>query len=107
MPLVELDRKGGWIKVRDLDGEVHWAQGSDLSSRDRCVVVKVRTTSLRQGPSAKQPLAELQTVDRYTAFKRLEADPESWFWVEDEVGGRYWVNATHVWRPTTVSRIGF
>ncbi|MGE0762431.1 MAG: SH3 domain-containing protein [Bdellovibrionales bacterium] len=107
MPLAEIERRGGWYKVRDMDGDVHWALVSELSGRERCVVVKVRSAELRTGPGVKQPLADVQTVDRYTAFKRLEADPENWYRVEDEVGNRYWIAATQVWRATTVSRIGF
>jgi SH3-like domain-containing protein len=107
MPFVELERRGGWIKVRDLEGEVHWASASDLSTRDRCVVVRVLSAALRTGPSSDTPVADVPTVERYTAFKRLEADPEDWYWVEDEAEGRYWIKANHVWRPTTVSHIGF
>jgi uncharacterized protein YgiM (DUF1202 family) len=107
MPLVEVERKGGWIKVKDLDSDSHWVPASDVTARERCVVVKVRITNLRTGPSANNPLADIHAVDKYTAFKRLEADPEDWYHVEDEAGQKYWVNADHVWRATTVSRIGF
>ncbi len=107
MPLVELERKGNWIKVRDLDGDVHWAAGGDLTGRERCVVVKATAASLRTGPGTKFPFADIQMVDRYTAFKRVEAEPEDWYKVEDESGSTYWVSASQVWRATTVSRIGF
>jgi SH3-like domain-containing protein len=107
MPLVEVERRGGWIKVRDVDGDSHWVPSGDVSGRERCVVVKVQFAGLRTGPGATQPLAEIQAVDRYTAFKRLEADPEEWFHVEDETGSKFWISASAVWRPTTVSRIGF
>lgn len=111
MPLVELDRRGGWVKVRDLDGESHWISGSEVTSREKCVVVKARRAALRKGPSTRQGLAEIQAVDRYTAFRRvdgeLEDEPDSWYWVEDEAGKRFWIPTAVVWRATTVSRIGF
>lgn len=107
MPLVQLDRRGAWIKVQDLDGETHWAQSKDVTSKGRCVVVKALSTKLRIKPSSKAPTFEIPSVDRYTAFKRLESDPESWYWVEDEVGNRAWVRSTDVWRPVKVSNIGF
>ena len=45
MPLMILDKKSGWAKVQDLDGEVHWAKQSDLNTKDRCVVVKVNVAT--------------------------------------------------------------
>ena len=107
MPLLELERRGRWIKVRDLDGEIHWAQATEVSGRERCVVVKTLSAALRKGPSANSPLATVRSVEKYTAFKRIEADPENWYNVEDEAGGRYWISSSLVWRPTVVSRIGF
>lgn len=107
MPLLELDRKGSWYKVRDQDGDVHWVSVGEVTGRERCVVVKVRRAELRSGPGVRQPLADLQTVDRYTAFKRVEAEPDEWYRIEDETGQRYWIAASQVWRPTSVSRIGF
>lgn len=107
MPLIELDRKGSWIKVQDVDGETHWASASEVTSKERCVVVKSSQAALRQSPSKKAPLADLAAVDRYTAFRRLDAEPEDWYWVEDEVGARYWILAKDVWRPVTVSKVGF
>lgn len=107
MPLVEIQRKGSWIKVQDVDGEIHWALASELSSRQRCVVVKDRVAQLRVGPSAQEPLAEIQSVDRYTAFKRIEAEPENWYRIEDEAGNKYWILARQVWRAATVTHLGF
>lgn len=107
MPLLEVDRKGSWYKVKDLDGEIHWVSSTEVTSRGRCVVVKVRRADLRTGPGTRQPLADLPSADRYTAFKRIEAEPEEWYRIEDESGDRYWIAASQVWRPTTVSRIGF
>jgi SH3-like domain-containing protein len=107
MPLAEVDRKGNWIKVRDVDGDVHWAAGGDLTGRERCVVVKVNVANLRTGPSARSPLGDIQSVDKYTAFKRINAEPEDWYRIEDETGSKYWIAASQVWRATTVSRIGF
>lgn len=107
MPLIEKDRKGSWIQVQDMDGETHWVSAGEVTSKERCVVVKSRQASLRQSPSRKAPFGDVASVDRYTAFKRLEADPEDWYWVEDEVGTRFWIPAKDVWRPVTVSKVGF
>lgn len=107
MPLVEIDRKGSWYKVKDQDNETHWISVSDVTSRIKCVAVKTRRAELRTQPSGKSPLHELRYADRYTAFKRIEADPEFWYSVEDESGEKFWIAASQVWRPVSVSRIGF
>ncbi len=107
MPLVEMSRKGRWYRVRDVDGETHWVASSEVTAAGRCVVVKVRHAQLRTGPGIRRPLAEIPTVDRYTAFKRLDAEPEEWYRVEDETGEKYWIAAAQVWRPISVNRIGF
>lgn len=107
MPLLEKDRRGSWIKVADLDGEEHWVNGSEVTARERCVVVKSRQAALKQSPSKNGAPADIPFVDRFTAFKRLEAEPEDWYWVEDEVGGRFWIQAKDAWRPLTVNKVGF
>lgn len=107
MPLVQLDRRGGWIRVQDLDGEIHWVPAKDVTSKGRCIVVKTASAQLRTKPSSKSPAFEIPTVDKYTAFKRLESEADNWYWVEDEVGNRAWVRSIDVWRPVKVSNIGF
>ncbi|MBX7230897.1 MAG: hypothetical protein K1X29_02325 [Bdellovibrionales bacterium] len=107
MPLVEVERKKNWIKTLDLDGETHWVRSSDVTTRLRCVVVRVQSSLLRKGPGQNYPLAEIQKVNKYMAFKRNEAEPEDWYQVEDESGGQYWILAHHVWKPNKLNRIGF
>jgi SH3-like domain-containing protein len=107
MPLLEINRKGAWIQVQDVDGVNHWISSQDVSAQARCVVVRVERAALRQGPNVKAPLAVIENADKYTAFKRLEAEPEQWYFVEDEAGGKYWINAAQVWRATKVNKIGF
>src|SRR4051812_34467811 len=68
MPLLRLDRKGTWVKVQDLDGEVHWVAAKDVSRKTQCAVVKTKTAKLRQGPGREHPLAALTSVDKYTPF---------------------------------------
>jgi len=108
MPFLILEKKSGWAKVQDLEGEVHWAKMSDLNTKDRCVVVKVNIATLRQQPSKTAPLAELRTVDRYTPFKRIENEnPSEWIEVQDETGNRAFIHENYVWRPVMVNSFSF
>lgn len=112
MPLVALEKKGQWSKVRDLDGEIHWVETRDLSTKYQCVVVKVGASVLRKGPATSEPKASAGLAERYMAFKRIdylleEEPPENWYKVVDEVGREAWVQQNHVWRPTTVTSVGF
>ena len=106
MPFLTVERKGGWTKVQDLDGETHWAKGSDLTNKIRCVVVKTNIATLRREPSPSAAPIELKTVDRYTPFKRLENNRE-WMQVEDETGRQAWVHESQVWKPVNIQSISF
>ncbi|MGE4130348.1 MAG: SH3 domain-containing protein [Bdellovibrionales bacterium] len=106
MPFLLSDKKSGWGKVQDLEGEVHWAKLSDLNRKDRCVVVKVNVATLRQEPSNRSALAELKTLDRYTPLKRLESDRE-WIQVQDESGRTAWIHENYVWKPVIVNSFSF
>ncbi len=107
MPFLLLEKKNGWGKLQDLDGEIHWAQLSDLNTKDRCVVVKVNVAVLRQQPSNRSsPPAHLRTVDRYTPFKRVDT-AEEWIKVEDEAGNIAWIHENYVWKPVIVNSFTF
>lgn len=106
MPFMRTERKAGWSKVQDLEGEEHWAKSSDLTTSIRCVVIKTNVAALRKDPNPNSPAAEFKTVDRYTPFKRLGNERE-WVNVEDETGRQAWVNETSVWKPVNVQSISF
>lgn len=106
MPFLKLESKNGWSKVQDLEGEVHWARGSDLTSQIRCVVVKTNVAALRQEPSASAQAAEIKTLDRFTPLKRLESNGE-WIQVEVENGLKAWIHESNVWKPVMVNSITF
>jgi len=108
MPFLILEKKQGWAKVQDLDGEVHWARQSDLNTQDRCVVVKVQVATLRSQPSNTAPPAAMRTVDRYTPFLRIENEnPSEWLEVADESGGKAFIHENYVWKPVKVNSFSF
>lgn len=107
MPLMrQSERKNGYVRVEDLEGESHWAKNSDLTNKFRCVVVKTNVAVLRKEPSTSAQPADLKTVDRYTPLKRLGNDRE-WMQVEDETGRQAWIHESQVWKPVNVTAISF
>jgi SH3-like domain-containing protein len=106
MPFLKFENKNGWVRVQDLDGETHWAQGKDLTSATHCLVVKSQVATLRREPSATGAPADLKTIDRYTPMKRLESQGE-WLHVEDEAGRQAWIHESNIWKPVRVQSMEF
>lgn len=106
MPLMKLEKKGSWLKVQDLDGQVHWVRSKMTSARVNCAVVKTKTAKLREKPSASSPLADLSQVNKYTAFLRTDRDGE-WLQIKDDFGGSFWIHETNVWLPTIRAKVSF
>lgn len=108
MPFLILEKKQGWGKVQDLDGEVHWAKLTDLNTKDRCVVVKVQVAVLRSKPNNSSAPHKIRTVDRYTPLLRIETDnPSEWLEVALEDGSRAWIHENYVWKPVVVNSFSF
>ncbi len=108
MPFLMLEKKNGWAKLQDLEGEIHFAKLTDLNTKDRCVVVKVNVAVLRQKPSNTAPPADLRTVDKYTPFMRIENEnPSEWLEVMDESGSKAFIHENYVWKPVMVNSFSF
>jgi len=106
MPFMRTERKAGWVKVEDLEGEEHWAKSSEVTNAYRCVVVKTNIATLREKPSPSAPPIEIKTADRYTPFKRLGNERE-WVQIEDETGRQAWIHESTIWKPVNVQSISF
>jgi SH3-like domain-containing protein len=107
MPLSITGKKQGpWIEVTDVDGQTHWANKRDVSSRMSCVVVKTNTTKLRAGPGKTFDMAGLGVVDKYSAFLDLGGE-DGWTQVVDDAGEKAWVNLDHIWKPSKKLRMSF
>lgn len=105
-PLLDVGRKGGWYKVRDLDGEIHWVYKTLVSQNVQCLAVRATIASLRTGPGTQHPYADLPSVGKYYPFKKIGFEPP-WYRVEDDKGGRYWIHESLVWRPMKRQSITF
>ena len=108
-PLLEVNRKGGWIEVRDQDGETHWVFRTLVSDGDlRCLSVKGEVAALRQGPGKAYPFSDLQTVDRYTSFKIMDMDEDGkCYYVADTFGQKFWIHRSSVRRPVRTTSVSF
>jgi SH3-like domain-containing protein len=106
MPFLRLERKNGWTKVQDLEGEIHWAKSGDLTTKIRCVVVKTNVALIHKEPSMTAPNSDLKTLDRYTPLERIN-DNRDWLQVKDEAGHLAWIHESQVWKPVTVNAFTF
>ncbi len=97
MPLRKLKSKGSWIKVRDFESDDHWVYKKLVTSKYKCVVVKVKKANLRTGPGAKHKKPDdLPSVDKYTVFKLVKIKGK-WAKVKDSFGDSYWIFRKLVW----------
>lgn len=95
MPLLQLAKDGEWIKVRDVDGDLHWVQERLVSSKRDCVTVRADRANIRKAPTNKADT--WFTVEKYTSFHRV-GQKENWVKIEYE-GETMWVAQSLVW-PT-------
>ena len=107
MPLQELERKDKWIKVKDLDGDIHWVPSTQVTYKYRCIVIKTGVAQLRAGAGAQHPAAApMMTADRFTPFKRIDSEGP-WIHVENDFGIKAWTHEKNVWKPTQMVKMGF
>ena len=106
MPFKKVGAKGSWSQVEDLDGETHWVESKNITTRIQCVAVKLKTANLRRSPSSTAELAEIPIADKYTPFKKLERD-NAWLRIEDSYKEKYWVSDTNMWWPVNRATISF
>ena len=93
MPLVEIARQKDWVRVKDVDGDIHWIYKTLISDKVDCLTIKASKANIRKRPTAKAPL--WFTVEKYTSFKRVGQQPK---WIKLEYEGEImWVFHTLVW----------
>ena len=93
MPLMEIARQKDWIRVKDVDGDLHWIYKNLVSDKLDCLTIKASKANIRKRPTAKAPL--WFTVEKYTSFKKIGKKAN---WVKLEYEGEImWVFHTLVW----------
>lgn len=106
MPLLEVDQKGPWIQVKDLDGKRMWIYGSLVSDDIDCAVIKVSKSSLRRRPNSKAGKTPLMFAYKYAPFKKIERDG-AWLHLQDNYGFKHWVYENNLWEPLEYTRVTY
>ena len=92
-PLRVLTRRGGWLKVRDFEGNVGWIHTS-LTDQTSAVIVTASRANIRSGPGRSYPV--MATAEYGLAF-RVTRDAGRWVEIELDGGSRGWVHEGLVW----------
>lgn len=96
--------EAGWVEVQTIDGKSFWVRNKDLSSRFRCLTVRVKKTRLYKGPGNAYGPSEFATRGDVFLDKGGE---DGWLRVENSKGVKAWINMDHIWKPTSTMRMSF
>lgn len=92
-PVRVVERRDGWVKVEDFEGDRAWVHG-DLLSADRTVVVTGEVVNIRRGPSTDRPVVFRAKRGVLLRYRGQEGD---WVQVRHADGDEGWVYAPLVW----------
>ena len=93
MPLKLLAQQGSWLKVEDLNQEIHWIAVRLVSNKFPCIAIAKPSAQIRQGPSSRAPL--LFVIEKNTPFRVIKQQ-ENWLQL-DYYQQDIWVHDTLVW----------
>jgi SH3-like domain-containing protein len=96
MPLKKLREKGGWYRVRDVDGDIHWIYGKLVTEEFSCGVVKVPEANIRSGPGTNHGKTAASPALRYYSFRIMKTRGD-WVQVRDEYGVTGWIAKRLLW----------
>jgi len=92
-PLIWVERKGDWIKVRDFEQDEGWVHRTMVATTPH-TIVKTKRANIRSGPGAKHKL--VGKAEYGVVFKTL-AQKESWIQVKHEHGLSGWIERSLLW----------
>ncbi|MFN2367505.1 MAG: SH3 domain-containing protein [Desulfurivibrionaceae bacterium] len=92
-PLKVLDRKGGWVKVEDFEGDSGWIYGK-LVAKNPHLIVKKRRVNVRSGPGRNYRL--VGKANYGVVFKTIKTS-DGWVQVKHENGLTGWVRRDLLW----------
>jgi uncharacterized protein YgiM (DUF1202 family) len=93
MPLIQVGSEGDWIKVKDVDGDLHWVYSPLVTDQMDCVTISASKANVRRKPSSRSD--KWFSVEKYTSFKQT-GKQDNWVKVEYE-GETMWIFDTLVW----------
>jgi len=93
MPLIQVGSEGDWIKVKDVDGDIHWVYAPLVTDKIDCVTISSPKANIRKKPTTRAD--KWFTVEKYTSFKKTGSTAK-WVKVEYE-GETMWIYDSLVW----------
>lgn len=96
MPFEQLGKKGDWLRVQDVDGDIYWVHERLTTKAFKCAVIKQNKTNMRTGPGTNHQRVPWSPVDKYFSVKVLKTE-KNWVHTEDAVGDKAWVYQPLVW----------
>ena len=96
MPFQQLGKKGEWLRVKDLDGDIYWVHKRLTTKTFKCAVIKKDATNLRRGPGTKYKKVKGMPGEKYFSMKVLKIK-DNWVQVVDAWGDKAWVYRPLVW----------
>jgi SH3-like domain-containing protein len=92
-PVVIIEKKGEWRRIKDFEGDQGWVHISTLD-KTPTVIVQSNKCNLRAGPGTQHAIAF--TVEKGIPFKVLKRKGD-WLEVEHSDGDRGWLHKPLVW----------
>lgn len=96
MPFKRIGKKGQWLRVKDVDGDIFWIHKKLVTRAFKCAVVKKESINFRQGPGTKFPKTPWSPVEKYYSAKVIKIKGK-WVKVMDSMGDVAWVYRPLVW----------
>jgi SH3-like domain-containing protein len=92
-PVLIIEKKGNWYKIKDFENDVAWVHKSLLGKMEGVITIKDKC-NVRSKPSTKGRV--LFTVEKGVPFKVL-ARKGNWIKIEHADGDVGWIYKTLVW----------
>jgi len=96
MPFQQLGKKGEWLRVKDLDGDIYWVHKRLTTKTFKCAVIKKDATNLRNGPGTNYKKVKGMPGEKYFSMKVLKIK-DNWVQVVDAWGDKAWIYRPLVW----------
>ena len=92
-PVLVLERKRGWAKIRDFEGEIAWVAKRLLTSQ-KTVAVIAKGVSARQQPNDEAPASFQAPWSEGFVVVRVASD---WVLVQDADNRQGWIHRMFLW----------
>ena len=92
-PVIVIEKKGNWYKVKDYENDTAWLHNSLLGKVDSVITVKDKS-NVRSKPDAKSSI--MFTVDKGVPFKVLERKGP-WIKIQHADGDVGWIHNSLIW----------